>query len=440
MSALEEKHAPSDVKLTPTQTELAQSVVDALRTPEITQTLIIINGLSGIGKSTVLDKLTGVLPQYNATVVDTSDIKYREPKVRNSKQHFVTTTTIGDFDATADEVRKDAVKNIPGISVQVIDLPGMNKKEILEYITRLKHTNTLSSDQIASYSMGIPLLAEKMALSGIDAHIASQLAAQYLKESFRQVVTSNQLVSVIRPFLQMPVPTDTQNRFDETAQDWNHTYIYENLLSTLEKQKKLERRGIVEDSPLFLAPESEAIYNQMLKNGENNSPSWIDIFVPELPVATLAKLQQAFGSKGGAYFWDYPARVEMFSATSRKVSIWHKDEQGQEVIYEGEYQMIQRMGQALTEAFQNKELPIVSRAKGPTSFYVHAHDHAGMVTNPVQIGWLTESLLQQNGIPYFVLNRTLASNYAYDPARKHIIMAPGKIDLKKYLDRGLYDR
>lgn len=68
------------------------------------------------------------------------------------------------------------------------------------YINTLAHP-TLGDDEIIKYSLGIPLLAQQLALRGLTADPAARIPAKYLTESFRHTWKRSLLVAAAKPYL-----------------------------------------------------------------------------------------------------------------------------------------------------------------------------------------------------------------------------------------------
>jgi hypothetical protein len=123
----------------------------------------------------------------------------------------------------------------------------------------------------------------------------------------------------------------------------------------------------------------------------------------------------------------------MFGADYRKVSFWHKDAAGNTDITEREYPWLEGKTENYMRAYREGKLglqPIQSSEL--ISFFIHAHEHHGMSYHPAAIGWMTESLLQQRGIPYFVNNDTHDSSYTFNPETKHIERLPDRIKISHW--------
>lgn len=423
---------PEQLILTATQEGAAQSILSSLKVPQDQRTLVILSGLSGIGKSAVLDHVQAGIGLNGAKIVEGDDIIYdsRAKEMANYHGHLVTTTTVGEV-SIGDSIEQVARKRYQGVNIVMIVLPGMNEMEITSYIANLPNSRqaTLSQDQIARFSLGIPLLAQQLATPGLTEDIAVKITAKYLHQSFRQS-DPDKLQAESQSFLRMPIPDTVIQSVREMEASWTTQHVYDDLHLALQTQAELREQEVFEESPLFIAPESEQIYDTMM---QSDGVASIDIFVPSLRPEDLDRIKQAFGCEDYGKYEEYQAtRPKMFGATYRKVSFWHKDANGEEVMVDNESYYLEGEIKGYWKALQKGELSLQSTKGRPISFFIHSHEHHGMTYAPSHIGWMTETLLQQRGIPYFVNNDTYGTSYVYRPDSKKIEVLPKLVKIDRW--------
>jgi len=413
------------VQLVQTQKQVALDLYSAIQAGSLAQSLYVVEGFSGVGKSTVIDWL-----EQNYSPLHLKRIRGWLPdewdRVRNSGVRAVAAATPSELDSLR---RRDRL-NDREEQVLTVRLPGMNYQEIMDCITRMPRQkgNTLSPMTISRYSLGIPLLAQRLSMPGITKELAPSLTARYLLSQFKHEAYSNALVEESREYLQMPIPPDVEHLVERLRREEGEEQLYSRLEGVLDRQQELTHRGISEESPIFLAPESEAMYNEMLR--KRDLPN-LDIFVPNIDQTLFERIQQSFGFQYGEY-QENAQRFRMFLASFRKVSVWRKDSFGEEKFQINEKQRFREQVELYRSGYLRRELGLVPGDPGmERSMHIHAHDHFAMMENPALVGWLTESMLQNLEVPYHVTNHTLETSYVYNPRTQRIDTQPQMFDYRK---------
>lgn len=409
---------------TPTQEHVARSVLATLRNPKSPKTLVVVEGLSGVGKSLITDSIHDGILLNGGHIVPSDDIRYYSSRLERSG-HIVTTAVPGELK----QIKEVISEKLPEYRLVTHTLRGMTQQEIGEYMARFssqKENSLLTPEEIASYSLGVPLLAKRMLSSFVTKNIAISMAAQYLAENFgKEIISDREVKEAQRKYLAMPVPQEISDGIHNLNRDGWKRMFYKKLNHALDTQDKLSKRGVEEESPLFVAPESDQIYNEMIVRFAEKAN--IDIFVPSLELEDFGRIQRAFGFVGWQGYKEFEStRARMFGAHYRKIEFWHRDSSGEEFIsderndaYESKRKL--KIAHGYVEAYEKGEFGLEPHGKkGEISFLIHAHDHERMVSNPVAIGWMSESLLQQRGIAYFVNNDMHGSSYFYNPNTRHI--------------------
>ena len=423
-----QEHPVQPVVLSAGQDHAAKSVVEKLKQTEGTKLLVLLEGLSGVGKDFVANSIKQEVDSVGGQVVGLERVRYYHKEFDNYEGHLVTTATPYE----AQEVREKAEEDFPGRQIITITVPGMTQAEIGDYIDTLPEIDqaTLSREDLVKYSLGVPYLAQQLAFPGIDAEMAPAIAGIYFYHNIRGSFKPEIRQAAAEQYLNVPLPEEVVQAIEEATSGYTIRTIYDRLYSVLDRQKSLrEKQGVIHESPLFIAPESRAIYDSMLGSDKHTS---IDIVVPELTHQELEQIKQALGLTSGKQDQYAPSRMKVFGATARKVSLWFKDDD-QEFFDENEYYGGERKIAGYMDAHKLGNLSLKPRKNTTTaSFFAHSHEHHDMVDNPTMLGWAVESLLQRLGIPYFVNNYLYGKAYTYNPDTKHIETLPETLDTSEW--------
>ena len=410
--------------LTSSQKFAISSVIDILQASSA-QKIIVIRSLPGMGKSTLLNRIIPVVEALDGLIVEPGPYGYRRTALPQPgvNKHIVCTETIGDrMSDIRDTITPDSVDDIV-----TIELAGMDEKETREFVSKKIETSKseLTDEELITYSMGIPLLVDQLSISGITSDIAIKIVLGYLR-GLSDIATIENIEDKIAPHIMMPIPENIREIIERESFFSNKFSIYDDLQFALKKQQELADRKKIEESPLFVAPESEQIYNAMF---ESDNGASIDILVPELTRVQLLEIRESLG------YYDYreSPRLKMFpNAEFRKVSFWHRD-LGRDHFDENELSYLKTYVANYLKVYVRNELGLSPATTQPqTGFFVHAHAHHEETYRIANIGWLMESLLQQKGIAYFVNNLTYGGSYIYDPEQRHVEMLPSLVTIDRY--------
>ena len=432
---LEQKDFPSQInQLTETQVRTANEILGLLQSGNKTQRkLVVVEGLPGVGKTRVISSIAKDIQILGSKIVETEGISQNTANsLALSPGNLVTTDTYKI--KYYSEKPLGLAQLFPDFQVTKVVLPGMDETETEKFLNSLGkgEDNSLSSGDITRYSLGIPLLVEELTSPGLNPRIALGIPIQYLINNIGlgRASDSNKLKALLTPYLGMRLDKKVLAGFEKMRGSFLGEKIYDDLERILANWKKLKEEGIDEESPLFVAPESEEIYNWMQKlSGNDRTRAEIEIFVPNLSPADLKRLQEAFGfsfiNYCPYYSFDLASRLnKMFGLGIgyRKTGIWHRDFSENEIFFESECP-ISTISQKYLDEHRRGNLGLGFDNSGGY-FVVHCHAHNGETYRPAQIGWATESLLQQRGLPYFVNNVTFGKAYIYDPKEKRLVFRP----------------
>lgn len=425
------KAAEAPFKLTGEQELARRFILDSLKKAG-PKTIIVLEGLSGVGKSTVINGLQGEINQTHGLIVNPNYLIYLS-KIPDKFLHHSGPLVI---DTTPRELALIKARLPQDFEWQHRLMKGMNLEETREYLRKISYgqQTTLIPEQIVEYSMGVPLLIERLTSDAtLTEDSAEIIAVEYLRQNFPGT-PKDDLQEELPTYLEIQPPIQVIERLTEIDL-MQPKHIYQDLGRVLERKKALEKKGIFEESPLFLAPQSVEIYNQMLALSGSDVLVEIDIFVPELTHEEYLKLGEALGfiEKDGSYIWpvrdigwafDIGTRIKMFSADERKVRMWVCHPDGNEsalVTFPYQADDIKRKAKNYTNEFISHYSPLKpTKNINISRLLVHSHEHSGITHKPALIGWMVESLLQQRGIPYLVDNQTLEKKYYYNPSDKKI--------------------
>jgi len=439
-AVLPEREKPGFQPLNETQREISGKILETINSKE--NQLIIVEGLSGVGKTAVLNSIrTEILAKKGLVVQITPYLSLEELEpLANCEGPLVMPLTYPSeyYEGKLEEYIQN---NFSDRKILKFILKGMSLAETNEFLGRNPYSpnNSLTKEMIARYSLGIPLLVKELTLPGLHPESAVLIPAGYLRRNIflGQSDDLEKLRELLSPYLQMTIADEVLGSLDELRGSFDLD-VYSDLQGILERREKLAIDGIDEESPLFVAPESVAVYNAMLKsNRRHRGTLEIEIFVPEIPPSVFQKISQSFGGNlliGGYEFNQATRFYRMFNIGEgfRKTEIWHKPRNGDQSFFEDyddekdykEYLKVPERAKKYQTKYRSGELDIKPLVGGNVDFFVRCHAHNGQTYRLVSIGWVTESLLQQLGLPYFANNKTYGQAYTFDPEQRKLHFQP----------------
>ncbi|AKM79278.1 MAG: hypothetical protein UX85_C0007G0024 [Candidatus Beckwithbacteria bacterium GW2011_GWB1_47_15] len=426
----------SPIELTTSQKELAVAVLDIFQnSPTDNKQLVIIEGFRGIGKTTLVNHLQQITHQSEVYFFSEDDITYyNQDAIKELSNHTRAIFTGRPLSFQNDSVYDKNLKKLARqekFKIHHRTLKGMTETEMDQFLDRayLEGESSLSRDTVHRYSLGIPTLATMLSWSGVTEDMVVFIAGRYLK---------NNLGRETKPFKYLSYELIPQDVLDKVEQLRDVFYSIRGkkfgdyLSGAVLEQERLKNKGVVHEDPVFVAPESYKIYDEIL---QSDGPAEIDVFAPNISDYIFRRV---LGVIGPYAYYTPENRSKMFEMEMRKVSIWHSDRNNfisTGVNYlDNEYYGIEKAGDNFVYAYQQGLLGIPVFSKKNNSFLIHAHAHFDEVENPAMVGYMTESLFQQLGIAYFVYSGTLNKSYWYNPEVRHIVMldqpvAVGKFDI-----------
>ncbi len=421
------------------QIRVLQEIMEWVVNPDSTQSYFVVVGLPGVGKTTLLEAEQSLTSQPNSRTCEASHLLFSpsNPTGKLGERVIIAATPLEykrlmqDFKLTDINTRMTIMKSMP-------------HDEALSYVRfhRAKR-GALSDETVATLSLGIPLIADRL------------LADDQLTEDFAALIAANHIVqtlplvkedhSIVDAYLASPLPQLVIDKFPEVSYGWGEiSSIYQNLGIVIDSiRERSNKLRVPYISPLFLAPESVDIYNEILKGIEGRDPSLYFVFaLPDedfLRVVHTLGLGYIHGSYredsdwiGASFMFNTPLqerRLAAFGAEQRKVGIWFfrpRDKKPTAIPIETFHVMSIMNGDGYWE--QNDEGQFLEElsSTGLSYFVIRAYDHFELKGNPLLVGWALESLFQQMGVGYKVVNQFIQKEYVYDPQQNRITFVPSK--------------
>ncbi len=417
-------------KLSGSQKSVARFVLDKLQVER--QQIILLEGLIGVGKSLVIEAIRDDIERHGGKIIEPYTLTDTTLSNPVRKGPVISTATPWE----AYHIATSPLKEYSDWTYSTFVVKGMSLAETTALIGSIGIRNELLSlDEIARYSMGIPLLAHVLSYGQLASEYAKLIAAQHLKDSLPDLGTTVRLPTkaelrldekALPEFLDV-LPTQEVLQIAKRLDRLERTHIYQGLEEVLRRMHELERKGIREESPLFIDPESVNIYNQMLRKTQ-----WPNVrfYVPNLDRTTFSKIAKSIGiEEEGNYF-----TIELRNGT--RVAMFYRDAWTSVrkeimavvlpngVVFSNDFFNPNRMEawmEEMKEKHKSYGFKPTTKAKGISILFMSA-DHEGLYHNPVTWGWLMESMLQQRAIHYFAFNAMLNMHYAYMPKERKLVL------------------
>lgn len=405
------------------QLQALHEVLDILTVAK-TRTLVILEGFSGIGKSTSLKELQNLTAKSNCVVIDL-DYPFAEiEKHLPTDKHIVISSLYRDRHSRKIYLRD----KFSDFVIRSVFVRGMNTVETIKFVNSLSiaEGSEISAEEICRYSLGVPFLAEILARSNVSKENLAQLTKRYLIDQLDLYISQSTLDKGFSDWLQMDVPSDVLDELQNVL-NFSDKKIYDSLYRVLKNQESFRQNGRIELSPLFVCKQSEEIYNEALKRQDatgHHREVWVDIFAPLRNPEWRGKVLGSLGFGILGFYRHGNTRIEMFGANLRKSFFLYADVSGKVAHSETEEHFLS-FGQDRVKEFRRlwnanfkDDYGAVARKQW---FYFHSHEHEGMTENTALFGWAIESLLQRVGVPYIARNRGVGKTYFYSPTSRSLV-------------------
>lgn len=393
--------------MTGTHEAAGQSLLQAVEAAGQEPTIIVLVGLSGSGKSTVVDEYRERLKESGGNAIS------YETAVRTKDlddQPIVTT-------ATPSELARLQRERVPGRLVTVT-LQGMTAEEAKVHIERQRPDEaTLPVEELVAYSLGIPTLADLLVRCNPNAEQAARLSAAYLRENLQGswVETLEQS----RAYLQIEPNEAVVEALKAQPQDffaWFQSF-QNDMIHIVEEWERRIRKGDVQESPLVIA-DSEQIFIEMLAG--QRYPRVV-ILASALQPQDFDDLQRLLGYRGFNYDTNDAPRMELFGASYRKAGVLSVSPEGDRQGFLIEQGPLDDEFAALAEAIENGIFPLPRvGTEGTGAIMLSKREHHGLCRDLVRFCWAVESWLQQRGVPYLNVSYHYGWMYYYLPETQRI--------------------
>ncbi len=188
-------------RLTQTQLTVADSIISTLD-EGIDHQLILLEGLSGVGKSSLLSAIAEDIAKRGGAVIEPENYRYRLSKVVKAHAGPV----IVPFVPREKPAIETLVRAYSG-KVSTFLLKGWSWDEIIAHIRGLPETSHLTLERLVEYSLGIPFLAEEINRAQVTIMNALRMSATYLT---RQIPPTSSSVDEWIKHLRTEPPDDVQ--------------------------------------------------------------------------------------------------------------------------------------------------------------------------------------------------------------------------------------
>lgn len=427
------------VQLTQSQQEATQwvreqSALDYRTNPRV----IVVGGLSGAGKSTVVASLQDELKAAGHLLLNPEELRFPQDVVENaySSHHGQIVVAAGIHEAAMIQGTLDAIchpadydiydvnwNTVPKRRFVSFPVKGMTEEEMRAYIQtipRTENTSSLPLDDIVACSLGLPALArELLDIPHLSLPLAQRIAALHLYHNGsrrREVVPS--LAAQYLQILPDPAILEMISNGMATVGYARDAHIYHRL------PKIKQHYAYMEDgvSAYFVAPESVDMYTEALRKHLGN----ISITIPWLTAEQSAVVADVLGFNLKDKSSRTP-RWRMFDLDRKELTTYGFFPDGREKGMSEWEELPQnlyrysRIRRAVLDRLRETGVLLSPSVSGSGFFVVSANDHGAVNEQPLNLGWMLESFLQQKGIAYLGWN-SIHRNYFYDPTKQKVTL------------------
>lgn len=400
--------ASQPFSLTSEQKGARQFILDCITNQNINpNTIVVIKGLPGTGKSTVVNESADSFIQAcGASAANVNEL-INSPRHPNSKslKHdrlMVTTATPAELEAIKEK--------FPDFTILQHTIKAMDVNEARTMFDRYMNNRHLRMpdsklQMFLKCSMGVPYLIDRLANSDISEDGATQIAFRYLVENFRD--NNSDIQSELSDNFNIFPPDEAIGLFRETRGNWNK--ILTQIMS------RASQNGIQLDPVIF------SVYSKALENPISNQ---VGIFVPQISQEAYEKIGQALGflRKGWPVQNIRALRksnaFKMLEADTRKMLLWIRQPNNfTQVIASKEITDVSAEKDELE--MMSKQLNIQDSEFPTASLFLHAHEHYGNI-NHFLAALAMEIQLRKYDLPY-VMQGIDEQPLGYDSKRKEMV-------------------
>lgn len=412
--------------LSSAQRELADRILKYLETRPPPQQIHVVHGLSGVGKTRIVDALRDRVAESLLKITEPWKFpdSHKKPASDSEEEflqghhgHLLTTATRRELKRFSNgHLQKDS-----RFEVTIHHLKGLTEDEIRKFVDEEfgNIPRKLSHEQIIELSMGIPLLARQLMLDPeLTYELAARVCARYLVDQFENI-RPDKIQDVINQYIQLLIPDAVLALIPE-MEHWfsEKNDLYDELQHVLARRLQ-SKDAESEESPLFLAEGCREIYTDMIRRRDTRPE--VNIYIPDMSAKNLQRIQKSLYLTSWGREREGP-RMKMFGATVRKAGYWLVDENGREHEFNAEgFHTKQDWAEGFEERFKQKDYPLQARwKKKRIRLCIHKHEHDEIRDEPARFGWMIETLLQHLGLEYVVSHTGDDKVYVYHPKAQKI--------------------
>jgi len=293
---------------------------------------------------------------------------------------------------------------------KVIHMRAMTRDETKKFVENIENKGSLTTKELINFSLGVPLLVNRLSQLYITQEEAILIVASYLISQFgkKDVINEDYL-----QYFNMKPPKEILEaikNFNSTNPSFKERL--NNILTRYEMDSN-ENPGKTLMLPHFVDTETAKIINEAAKKSDQDH--CVD-YVAELSEQQLQKLIEEFGINERLQTVDLrnARRFIVFDASGRKTTI-----------------IIEILGIRLEDqrGFANKaekatqllEQYLVSNEEESTyRLIIHKAEHSELGLDVAKFAEAFETFFQQAGVEYVVQNVTAKLIYRYDPDKERI--------------------
>ncbi len=431
--------------LTPNQVQAKKQILNLLKSFSPTKkALVVVEGFSGVGKSFVLQHLEAeAMEKKFITPGERRDIQSLLGQIISDASCAGAVISVGPGETRLGKENIDFLASQAGLKTISVILPGMDRKETEEYLKKNFLTVAeapLSKDQLARYSLGIPLLARRLVEGAVNDQQAIELVAEYLYEVTPKALLDPEvgvLENFRQGFFRQPFPQEIITRLTTIIVEKRKQFLTEGIRSYLAKTRdrwnKLKEEGIDEIPATPLTEETTQMYILSAINRPEAAlfgmMRHIEILAPGLSQETFEKIQHSLGFEVGRY--GKPEKIprgKIFTIEDDRLIIAAFTTDGTVYLHEGRRAHQENGVHVVT----NSAKKIVDRARAATliptetplgnAIYMEYFDHGNLPNDAIKAGLMVETLLQHVGVPYYAVNTYAGKEYAYVPEENRYYM------------------
>ncbi len=385
--------------------------------------LIVIEGPSGVGKSTLVDYLEAKGELNGALILDPDVLTNTEraaerKELASSPGKRIVTMVPGEHINYHKLCREEGILNPLEAKESIINVKGMDLEETRNYagwVASQSGAPQMGLEDVARYSLGVAGLVKQLIAARIEKRHAPQIAAQYLSSIAQNPF---ELGHLPEKYLQCDIPEDVMDSFHLRERSG----IYWGLRNVLERRQELLDKELEEETPLFKCSDTVDIYSRA-----ERAASRVMVYAPALTESQFKKVMTAlaFSEHDGGFkpAGDESQRMRMFSGGFGKRKVMGIDSAGSyfDAAWDTSKRndLISNAGR-LNSIIETGQVAPLRKGERSVLAEAWAHSPGG---NPITFGWMMESLLQQIGVPYMTefTGEALRAAHAYDPTANRVI-------------------